>query len=235
MITRLQSLWPVPEFSFQLFSISVFQRFPLQFLLSAFPISAFPYDAHRTSSNLRSDPFRGGCGVLLRHIGLCGAGTMCDSWPPVKLSESGTKSKSARFPAGSGCQLDLATGKARHTDYGGNMNPPILHRKETFLPAGHPLRAQFEALTRAEEAAGLYKSTETIGFKLNWEKILSSKGLEIHRHSLRQRAALPGPSTAPSAGAAGRKCCVAEHGPANDRYSAGGRLWRRIFGMDHSP
>jgi DNA phosphorothioation-associated putative methyltransferase len=54
--------------------------------------------------------------------------------------------------------IDLATGKVRHTDYAGNANPPILHRKETFLPGGHPLRAQFEALTRAEEEAGLYGS-----------------------------------------------------------------------------
>ena len=91
--------------------------------------------------------------------------------------------------------IDLATGKVRHTDYAGNFNPPILHRKETFLPAGHPLRAQFEALTRAEEEAGLYEKTATIGFKLNWEKLLASKGLEIHGHSLRQRAALPAPST----------------------------------------
>ena len=71
--------------------------------------------------------------------------------------------------------IDLATGKARHTDYADNVNPPILHRKETFLPAEHPLRTQFESLTRAEEAAGLYESTETIGFKLNWEKLLDLK------------------------------------------------------------
>jgi hypothetical protein len=91
--------------------------------------------------------------------------------------------------------IDLATGKVRHTNYARNLNPPILHRKETFLPAGHPLRAQFEALTHAEEEAGLYERTATIGFKLNWEKLLASKGLEIHGHSLCQRAALPGPST----------------------------------------
>ena len=68
--------------------------------------------------------------------------------------------------------IDLAAGKARHTDYAGNLNPPILHRKETFLPTGNPLRTRFEALTRAEEAAGLYEKTATIGFKLNWEKLL---------------------------------------------------------------
>ena len=80
--------------------------------------------------------------------------------------------------------LDLVTGKARHTNYAGNVNPPILHRKETFLPLDHPQRVEFTALTQAEEAAGLYESTETIGFKLNWEKLLESKGLMITGHSL---------------------------------------------------
>jgi hypothetical protein len=80
--------------------------------------------------------------------------------------------------------VDLVTGKMRSTDYADNSNPPILHRKETFLPVGHPLRAQFEALTRAEEQAGLYEKTATIGFKLNWDKLLRSKGLVICGHSL---------------------------------------------------
>jgi hypothetical protein len=46
--------------------------------------------------------------------------------------------------------VDLASGKARHTDYADNLNPPILHRKETFLPPDHPRRASFVALTKAE-------------------------------------------------------------------------------------
>jgi len=50
--------------------------------------------------------------------------------------------------------VDLVTGKARHTDYADNINPPILHRKESFVPARHPRRDEFEALTRAEEEAG---------------------------------------------------------------------------------
>jgi hypothetical protein len=30
--------------------------------------------------------------------------------------------------------VDLVTGKTRRDDYGTRANPPILHRKETFLP-----------------------------------------------------------------------------------------------------
>ena len=82
--------------------------------------------------------------------------------------------------------IDLASGKARHTDYAENLNPPILHRKETFLAPEHPRRAGFAALTKAEEAAGLYERTATIGFKLNWERLLREKGVVIEGHSLRR-------------------------------------------------
>ncbi len=80
--------------------------------------------------------------------------------------------------------VDLVTGRARHTDYADNINPPILHRKESFVPADHPRRAEFEALTKAEEKAGLYEDTTTIGFKLNWQRLLAKRRLRIHGHSL---------------------------------------------------
>ena len=83
--------------------------------------------------------------------------------------------------------IDLATGNARRTDYAHNVNPPILHRKECLLPPGHPRRGEFKALTAAEEAAGLYENAATIGFKLNWEKLLQSKGLVVAGHSLTKR------------------------------------------------
>jgi DNA phosphorothioation-associated putative methyltransferase len=53
--------------------------------------------------------------------------------------------------------IDLATGKSRSIDFRQNPNPPILHRKEGFLPLDDPRRAEFESLTHAEEAAGLYQ------------------------------------------------------------------------------
>lgn len=80
--------------------------------------------------------------------------------------------------------IDLVTGKARHTDYADNHNPPILHRKETFLQEDHPERAKFDALTRTEEAEGLYAHPATIGFKLNWERLLKERGLVIQGHRL---------------------------------------------------
>jgi hypothetical protein len=81
--------------------------------------------------------------------------------------------------------VDLVSGRARHTDYTSNLNPPILHRKEQFLPMHHPRRETFEALTRAEEAAGLYEQTTTIGFRMNWDRLLAEKGVAIEGHTLR--------------------------------------------------
>lgn len=83
--------------------------------------------------------------------------------------------------------VDLVSGKARRMDYGDNINPPILHRKETFLPREHPCWESFRALTEAEESAGLYEETSTIGFKLNWERLLQSKGLALDGHTLIKR------------------------------------------------
>jgi hypothetical protein len=80
--------------------------------------------------------------------------------------------------------IDLVSAKVRRTDYSRNPNPPILHRKEAFLPAGHPQRPEFESLTQSEEKAGLYEQTATIGFRLNWEKLLAASGLVIVGHSL---------------------------------------------------
>lgn len=105
--------------------------------------------------------------------------------------------------------VDLATGKVRHTDYADNVNPPILHRKETFLPAGHRLWAIFRALTEAEEAAGLYAETTTIGFRLNWEKLLKTKGLVIHDHRLERGVTDSGAAAGDGLGLVGTGLCSA--------------------------
>jgi DNA phosphorothioation-associated putative methyltransferase len=80
--------------------------------------------------------------------------------------------------------VDMATGKWRQTDYSCNINPPILHRKEALLSPDHPRRTEFAALTQTEEGEGLYEHTNTIGFKLNWERLLAQKGLALRGHQL---------------------------------------------------
>ncbi len=73
--------------------------------------------------------------------------------------------------------LNIATGKTRKFNYNKSLNPPILHRKETFLHPGHPQIEAFTKLTKQEETYGLYENPRTIGFKLNWEKLLEDKNL----------------------------------------------------------
>lgn len=82
--------------------------------------------------------------------------------------------------------VDLLTGRVKQTSYRKSANPPILHRKETFLAADDPRRAIFEALTEAEEEAGLLVANRTIGFRENWKRLLSEKGVEIRDHTLVQ-------------------------------------------------
>ncbi|QTN33619.1 DNA phosphorothioation-associated putative methyltransferase [Akkermansiaceae bacterium] len=80
--------------------------------------------------------------------------------------------------------VDLVTGKSRRDDYRSRANPPILHRKETFIPADHPHHGKFAKLTKQEEAAGLLEDTSRIGFRLNWERALSERGLCFKGHRL---------------------------------------------------
>jgi hypothetical protein len=116
--------------------------------------------------------------------------------------------------------IDLVRGKVRHTDYADNLNPPILHRKESFLPSGHPLRKTFQALTEAEEAAGLYENTATIGFRLNWEKLLRSKGLVIRGHTLEKEegGSTPHPASGHLLPSAEKEVVVERHKTAMTRY-----------------
>ena len=86
--------------------------------------------------------------------------------------------------------VDLVTGKVRKTSYDGRDNPPILHRKEAFLPEDHSDFQRFQRLTEEEEKAGLFEKTSTIGFKQNWEKLLLEKQLGFRGHQLVQREKL---------------------------------------------
>ena len=52
------------------------------------------------------------------------------------------------------------------------------------MPQGHPSQDLFAQLTSAEQEAGLFEHTATIGFKLNWERLLAEKSLVIEGHRL---------------------------------------------------
>jgi len=72
--------------------------------------------------------------------------------------------------------INLQNNTSRVSDYSKSDNPPILHRKEIFVPEDYPLRKQFEDITNEGVAIGLYENTKRIGFKQNWERLIKSKG-----------------------------------------------------------
>lgn len=81
-------------------------------------------------------------------------------------------------------KINLNTGAVVRTDYRARANPPILHRKETFLPPGDGRIEPFAALTRSEEGEGLYRDTSRIGLRLQWQTLLNRKGLKYEGHRL---------------------------------------------------
>jgi DNA phosphorothioation-associated putative methyltransferase len=86
-------------------------------------------------------------------------------------------------------KLSLRTRELDCFDYAKSTNPPILHRKETILPAGHPLTDKFARLTRQEENHGLLDDTATIGTRDGWQQRLAERGLTVRGHRLiRQRS-----------------------------------------------
>ena len=82
-------------------------------------------------------------------------------------------------------KLSLRTREIDCFDYAASTNPPILHRKEAFLTAGHPLYAKFARLTQQEEKHGLLDDTATIGTKDGWQARLTERGFLLRRPSTR--------------------------------------------------
>lgn len=81
-------------------------------------------------------------------------------------------------------KINLNTGRIVRTDYSKRANPPILHRKETFLPPGDARIEAYAALTKQEEAADLYRDPSRIGLRLFWESLLRKKKLRYEGHRL---------------------------------------------------
>lgn len=80
--------------------------------------------------------------------------------------------------------VDLATGRIETRDYSDAPNPPLLHRKETFVTPDYPHYATFAHLTQQQVAMGLLDNSREIGTQLNWERRLAQQGIEIHNHAL---------------------------------------------------
>lgn len=80
----------------------------------------------------------------------------------------------ASWSFGPGC-IDSPT----YRTYSGSLNPPILHRKELLVLPTHPDRQQWVERTRAAEELGFFDNPLTIGFRLNWHRLITGKGFRI--------------------------------------------------------
>ena len=74
------------------------------------------------------------------------------------------------------CDLDRRS--ARHIDFIGRRNPPILHRKELLLLENDPRVAEAARLTDRLERQGAFHNPATIGTRDGWQRRLRSLGLE---------------------------------------------------------
>lgn len=66
-----------------------------------------------------------------------------------------------------------------HRSYVDSLNPPILHRKELLLPSSHPQYDRWAQTTAMAESIGLFDDVSTIGFRLNWIRLIKSKGYRL--------------------------------------------------------
>jgi hypothetical protein len=73
--------------------------------------------------------------------------------------------------------------RLKHRNFGDSDNPPILHRKDSFVPESYPYFERFARLTRQEERAGLLDRPD-IGRRLDWLEVLREAGYEVRGHRL---------------------------------------------------
>ncbi len=79
-------------------------------------------------------------------------------------------------------KLNLRSRQIDFYDYRQSDNPPVLHRKETFLAPAHELFAKFARLTRQEEHHGLLDDASTIGTRNGWQARLEERGFRVAGH-----------------------------------------------------
>lgn len=81
-------------------------------------------------------------------------------------------------------KVNLSLRKVTYRDYAKSLNPPILHRKELFNVFDEALLLEWGQLTKALEEIGAFDEPLKIGYLLQWEDILYSKGFYVDGHQL---------------------------------------------------
>ena len=80
--------------------------------------------------------------------------------------------------------VDLQTLEVNYRDYSSSENPPILHRKETFVTRDYPFYQEFAELTYFESALGLLDNARFIGTYQEWQKRLTQQNIAFEGHRL---------------------------------------------------
>lgn len=78
--------------------------------------------------------------------------------------------------------VNLETEQVSQRDYYQSENPPILHRKETFVTPEYPYYQEFAQLTREEIALGLLDNGRVIGTHRQWQQLLLHHSLDFIGH-----------------------------------------------------
>ena len=113
--------------------------------------------------------------------------------------------------------VDLERQRVTQRSFRTSKNPPILHRKELLLPADHPRRAVYAALTTDLERRGIMAEMTGMGFRQPWAARLAEAGIRINGHAI-ETVAEPPAAHPPASGAP----TIARHKTAivRDRLSA---------------
>lgn len=111
----------------------------------------------------------------------------------IKLKLDGTKVSYLAYPdfdknphpaLAWSLKIDLQGFRVRLNDFSARENPPVLHRKETFVAGDYPRRETFARLTRQEEKWGLLDDARRIGTRAGWEAALENHGAALRGHRI---------------------------------------------------
>ncbi|MFY0657279.1 MAG: DNA phosphorothioation-associated putative methyltransferase [Neptunomonas phycophila] len=111
-----------------------------------------------------------------------------DEWNIVKLFRQQFKLSFLNYPKffddsypvlDTAVTIDLEKLDRKITSFKESANPPILHRKELFLPKEHASYGMFCEITEEGEKAGLYTNSRVIGFKQSWLNVIEKKGYQL--------------------------------------------------------
>lgn len=111
-----------------------------------------------------------------------------DNWNVVKLYKRSFRVSFLNYPSffddayptlHQSNTVNLTQKSVKESKYNTADNPPILHRKELFIPESHPRYEECCHITQEGELAGLYENTHIIGFKSSWERLIERHGYTL--------------------------------------------------------